>query len=936
MADIKTLLRRATAACALTALSASALGSGPLNPNPNDPDNVERWPNGGANIPFNPDGVPAGGVGSLALGPLTYTEAVAETEAAFARWQGIPSATATYSNNGPMPFDIDETNFFPFVENLFFGTNNADGFSPIAYDDDGAIFVALFGVSGVLGFASTDTRDANGTPIEAVSFLNGGSILGGFPLEDFKAVIFHEFGHYSGLGHTVVNGQSVAFGDPSGPAPFNTYGFSPVDQVETMYPFALVGGGQGTPHADDIAFYSFLYPSADYFATSGSITGTILGPNGETPLTGVNVIARNVLNPFEDAVSAISGDRGVTGEYTINGLTPGANYTVHIDGIIQGGFSTTPLVPLPGPEEFYNGGNESNNVAAPDDPSESVLVPAFAGTPTTDIDVIFNAPRPGDPLPLGLDDSIELFLPFTADICGQEFDSLFINTSGNVTFGSGDPFGFIESSGAMLAGPTRIAGIWDDLNPLAGGFVTFDQTDYSFSVIFNEVPEFPDVGANTFEITIYKSIFRKFFGDGYHPFRKFWPGSWIRVEVGDATAVDGIVGYSCGGAITSGFEQPVDLSTLRQPIRTFREAAIFEQFTTASPNDLVNDRVKFRGTQAQFDRFERNDSADRARRVRLPFDTIDRYSEIDPDGGDVDWFRFHADADTTVVAEVLSGQLDSVLGLYRLETIPCTDDDDDDDDYGSRWGWWWHDDDDDCRPTIEATQIAFDDDGGAGLLSRIVQPISEAGTYAIAVSTFDDTDFSGDGLSTGRYVVSVQAIEGTLLNLGDDASVEVPLEFAFPFQGQTYSSVFVNSNGNLTFGSGDTDFSESVFELLGDQPRIAPLWDDLSPNQGGLVIANSDAGAFSVTFDNVPEFFASTGNTFTVTLDAGGNVQISYGEINATDGIAGISEGGGAVDPGATDLSGAAGLSAVGTTYEQFDFLNPNDLSFQLLIFTNP
>ena len=27
-----------------------------------------------------------------------------------------------------------------------------------------------------------------------------------------------------------------------------------------MYPFLFVNGGQATPHADDIAFFSFLYP----------------------------------------------------------------------------------------------------------------------------------------------------------------------------------------------------------------------------------------------------------------------------------------------------------------------------------------------------------------------------------------------------------------------------------------------------------------------------------------------------------------------------------------------------------------------------------------------------------------------------------------------------------------------------------------------------
>ncbi len=924
------MMRRLLAASAVCVASSLSFASGPLNQNPNDPDGVERWPNGGANIPFNPDGVPAGGSTALALGPLTYDEAVAETEAAFARWQAIPTATATYSNNGPMPFDIDVTNYGPFVANLFFGLNNADGFSPIVFDADGSIFVDLFGVSGVLGFASTDTRDANGNPIEAVSFLNGGSVLGGFPLEDFKAVIFHEFGHYSGLGHTVVNGQSVAFGDPSGPAPFNTYGFSPVDQTETMYPFALIGGGQATPHADDIGFYSFLYPSPTYFSGSGTISGRILASNG-TPLTGVNVIARNVADPFVDAVSAISGDRGVTGDYTINGLTPGASYTVHIDGIIQGGFSTPPIQPLPGPEEFYNGAAESDNVSSPDDPGESVDVAVIAGTPTTGIDVIFNAPAPGDPLPLGLDDTLELFLPFTFEFCGQEFDSLFVNSSGNVTFGEGAPFSFIESTAGFLSGPPRIAGLWRDLNPAAGGIVTFDQTADSFSVIFEDVPEFFATGANSFSMTIF-AVPRdddEDDDDDDDDDRERGPGGRIQIDIGDLDATSGLVGYSCGGAIASGFEQSVDLSAQRKNIRTRNQAAIFELFNFANPNDLEASTVRFRGTTAFTDRFEPNNTPDQASKVRLPFDTVDRYSEIDPAGGDVDWYRFEAEAGTTLIATVETGQLDSVLGLYRLIGLGCREEDDDDDD-----------DDDDCdddeRQPVEAVQLTVDDDGGSGLLSRIVFPIEESGTYAIAVSTFADFDFTGDGFSSGRYVLSLETIDGILLSLGDDDSVEVPLQFTFPFQGENWASVFVNSNGNLTFGAGDTDFSESVFEFLNGPPRIAALYDDLSPNQGGLVIVDSDSASFSVTFQDVPEFFSSTTNTFAVTFDAAGNVSVSYGVISAVDGIAGVTEGNGAPDPGPTDLSTATGLSAVGTTYEQFNFGNPNDLSSTQLDYSNP
>ncbi|HSR68373.1 MAG TPA: pre-peptidase C-terminal domain-containing protein [Acidobacteriota bacterium] len=889
-------LLTATAAALVLAFALPAFAGGPLNLNPNDPDNVERWPNGGADIPYNPD---QGGFATLSN--AQFVQLVVDSTQA---WADVPSASNTYQNNGLMPVDIDATNFcspppfnpgpisFPgchLIDNLFFGTNVSDGFSPIVADEDGSIFATLGFGPGVLGFASPDTRDANGTPIEAIMFLNGGSVSGiGFPLAEFFGVTVHEFGHYSGLAHTVVNGQNIQFGDHSGPTPNNTFGNSPVNVQETMYPFALVGGMQETPHQDDIGILSFLYPEPGFLAGTAEISGTILAPNGTTPLTGVNVIARNLADPFVDAASSISGDRGTTGVYTINGLTPGADYAIFVDQILAGGFSTPPLAPLPGPEEFYNGASESNDPLI-DDPALFDPVTPLAGS-NGGIDVIFNQPGPGIPLLVGDDGFVELFLPFSYEICGQQFDSVFVNANGNLTFGTGDS-DFTESAAEHLAEAPRIAGLWDDLSPfnlITGapqGTVTFDQSNNSFSVRWEDVPEFLNTGSNTFEITLKRS------------------SNHIDIKYEGITATDGLAGVSCGGAITSGFELAEDLSALGPSRINLHNSPARYQVFGVEVNDLANSTVRFNGTTDYNDNWaEPNNTLATARQIKIPFDSIPitRFTEIEPAGGDVDYYRFEASAGTTLVAEVISGQLDSLLGIFDSA----------------------------------GNLLDVDDDGGVGLLSRLVFPIPADGEFTLAVTTFADFDFDGDGNSGGRYVLNLFVIDGIVLDLGDDDFEEVALDFSFPFQGGNFNSVFVNSNGSLSFGAGDIDFSESVTEFLGGPPRIAPLWDDLSPNNGGLVLFEGDANSASVTFQNVPEFFSTGANNFTVTLDSSGDITIDYGSVTAVDGIVGVTPGGNIPGgPGAVDLSAAGGLSASGSTYEQFTFGNPFDLAMMSIIF---
>ena len=311
-------------------------------------------------------------------------------------------------NSGPLPVDVDYASF-NFLDYL--SPTAPDGQSAIVFDSDGQIFDLLFGPgSGVLGFASPEWVDPGTCTIaEGVSFLNGPAI------DDSTAaaldVMVHEFGHYTNLAHTVVNGQIylAPSGDESGPTPNDTFGPSPnpfvEDVVETMYPFYYgLGIGTATLEKDDIAALSALYPEPGFASGTATIPGSVRASDRTTRLSGVNVIARNVADPYSDAVSAISGDftdgtgqsDPLVGTFTIRGLTPGASYAIYVDEILAGGFSTAPLSPLTGPEEFWNGADETNE-AATDDPSVYSTMSAAAGATAASASFILNG---GDNCPL--------------------------------------------------------------------------------------------------------------------------------------------------------------------------------------------------------------------------------------------------------------------------------------------------------------------------------------------------------------------------------------------------------------------------------------------------------------------------------------------------------------------------------------------------------
>ena len=125
----------------------------------------------------------------------------------------------------------------------------------------------------------------------------------------------HEFGHWTNFAHTVVNGQiylgSVG-GDNTRPDAVRHLRRrrrirSPTSSRRCTRSTTARRSAPASLEADDIAIASRMYPEPNYASTTGSISGADPARHARR-FTGVNVIARNVADPFHDAVSAISRD----------------------------------------------------------------------------------------------------------------------------------------------------------------------------------------------------------------------------------------------------------------------------------------------------------------------------------------------------------------------------------------------------------------------------------------------------------------------------------------------------------------------------------------------------------------------------------------------------------------------------------------------------
>lgn len=135
---------------------------------------------------------------------------------------------------------------------------------------------------------------------------------------------------------------------------------------------------------------------------------------------------------------------------------------------------------------------------------------------------------------------------------------------------------------------------------------------------------------------------------------------------------------------------------------------------------------------------------------------------------------------------------------------------------------------------------------------------------------------------------------GTNVTLSDDSNIQVTLSGGaqVTLYGVNYSSFYIGSNGYITFGTGDTDYTETIADHF-NRARISALFDDLNPATGGQVSWKQLADRVAVTWNQVPEYSTTNQNSFQIVMYFDGRIEINIVAIAAADGLIGLSRGGG-------------------------------------------
>jgi len=192
--------------------------------------------------------------------------------------------------------------------------------------------------------------------------------------------------------------------------------------------------------------------------------------------------------------------------------------------------------------------------------------------------------------------------------------------------------------------------------------------------------------------------------------------------------------------------------------------------------------------------------------------------------------------------------------------------------------------------------------------------------HQVAGGDDQNTPFRGDDSDGG----------GTpSLGLGNPLSGGFEFVFGGPVANCVWNGLFINSNGNVTFGGGDTSNFANVPDFRAGRPKIAAAWTDLNPASRAVTCGTfpvqalgfANINAFKVRWINVPEFgneactalgLAGASNTFSITLFDDG----TGADENSTETLSPTAVVGNNVDDGAVTFDRQEGPTDLRFTRE--------------------
>lgn len=188
-------------------------------------------------------------------------------------------------------------------------------------------------------------------------------------------------------------------------------------------------------------------------------------------------------------------------------------------------------------------------------------------------------------------------------------------------------------------------------------------------------------------------------------------------------------------------------------------------------------------------------------------------------------------------------------------------------------------------PPILASKMSRNQSSPASLLLR--NDTSSAVDYSVAITGTTFPAYSHEDSLAGNISYTWEDISSTGTRLpdvsnGDDNYEEAPFtDFAFPFYGGNFYTVFVSSNGLLAFGSGNWSYHNRFLPGTSAPSNIiAPFWDDLDTRTGGDIYYKQKTDRFIVQFQNVTRFSSTDTLTFQVVLFSDGRIQFRYQTLN--------------------------------------------------------